>query len=244
MKKSVVTLIAAILLSLPLNAVAEEFVIAFAEWPPYTMMENKQPSGIDIEIGRELCKRVGIKPKFRMLPWQRALKYMKNGKVNALLTPKYSEERGKFMYYPSEPIRIEKRVLLVQKGSDIKVDKLDDLKGRKVGVVRGYSYTKEFDNYEGMNKVLCNDDDQLARIFAKKRVPIIAGVEEGSMKYLCKKAGVEAETVYVLGGEPTYIGLSRKATGSEGESLVEKFSKAVHQLKEEGFIKKTESKYF
>ncbi len=243
MKRFFVTLSLAMLLSMPVRALAEKVVIAFAVWPPYTMMENGQPSGIDIEIARELCRRVGTESGFRELPWTRALNYLENGKADALLTPKQTEEREKFMYYPSEPIRIEKRVILVPKGSGIKITKLDDLKDKNIGVVRGYAYSPEFDNYQGVKKTVCDDDQQLVTILVKKRVSIIAGVEELSSRYLCKKAGLETEVAYALDGKPTYIAFSKKL-GEKGKALADKFSEALKKLKEEGFIEKVQSKYF
>ncbi len=244
MKKLIVTFAFFVLAFLPTNARAEKVVIAFAVWPPYTMTENGQPSGIDIEIARELCRRVGIESEFQEFPWIRALNYLENGKADALLTPKQTEEREKFMYYPSEPIRIEKRVILVPKGSGIKITKLDDLKDKNIGVVRGYAYSPEFDNYQGVKKTVCDDDQQLVTILAKKRVSIIAAVEEVSAIYLCKKAGIEVEVAYVLGGTPTYIAFSKKSLGEKGKALAEKFGEALKKLKEEGFIEKVQSKYF
>jgi polar amino acid transport system substrate-binding protein len=138
---------------------------------------------------------------------------------------------------------IEKTVILAPKGSGMKINSLDDLKGKVVGAVRGYAYDPKFDNEKGIEKAECNDDAELVKIFAKGRVSLAAGADEGSMKYLCKKAGFEAEVVYVLNEMPSYIAFS-KAKGERGKALNEKFSQALRQLKDEGFIKKIESKYF
>jgi len=243
-RRLIVAFTLSILFFSPAIVPAEKLVISFAAWPPYTMIKDGQASGIDVETARELCGRLGIEPKFREFPWKRALKYMKTGKVDALLTPRRTREREEFIYYPSEPMRIEKAVLLARKGSGIKATGLEELRGKRVGVVRGYAYAPELDSNQEIERIVCNDDEQLVRILAKGRVPLIAGAEEGSMRYLCKQAGFEIEVVCVLDGIPTYIGFSKKALGEKTRGLAEKFSKALRQLKEEGFIKKIESRYF
>ncbi len=244
MKKLILISAVVILIFLPAGALAETLMIALAEWPPYIMGGKDQPSGIDVDIAREMCRRLGIEPEFHMLPWKRALKYMEKGKMEAILTPRRTPEREKFMYYPSEPIHIEKTVLIIPKGSGIKIGRLDDLKGKDVGIVRGYAYDPEFDKYPDIKKSVCDDDEELVKIFALKRVSVIAGADEGSMRYLCKQAGIEIEVAYVFSGIPSYIAFSKKATGEKGKVLAEKFAEALRGLKDEGFVRKIESKYF
>ncbi len=242
MKKTVATFIMAVLLSLPVSALAEKLLFVTSDQPPYVMSENGQPAGLDIDVIRELCRRLGVEAEIQVLPWKRALYHTEKGDADAIFAPRHTEERAKFLYYPSEPFIIERTVILVPKGSGIKINSLDDLKGKVVGTVRGYSYDPKFDTEKGIEKVECNDDAELVKIFAKGRISLTAG-SEGSMKYLCKKAGFEAETVYVLNDAPTYLAFS-KAKGEKGKALAEKFSQALRQLKDDGFFKKIESKYF
>jgi len=241
--KKLLTLTMAILLSSPLGALAEEVVFATSQWPPYSMLEDGKQTGMNMEIVRELCKRLGFESKIQIFPWKRALMYVKKGEVDAIFSARHTQERAKFLYYPSEAINKERTIILALKGSGIKATKLDDLKGKTIGVVRGYAYGSEFNNHQGLKKMLCNDDDQLVRIFAKKRTELAAGMDEGSMRFLCKKAGIETEVVHVLEETVSYVAFS-KAIGERGKILAEKFGEALRQLKKEGFIEKVQSKYF
>jgi len=72
---------------------------------------------------------------------------------------------------------------------------------------------------------------------------LAAGADEGSVRYLCKKASLETEVVYVFSEAPSYIAFSKKL-GEKGKALADKFSEALKKLKEEGFIEKVQSKYF
>ncbi len=243
MKKLVVALLFSVIFSLPMNALAEKLVFGTAEWPPYVFTENGQPTGIHTEVVLELCKRLNIEPEIQVLPWPRALVYLEKGRTDAIFSARRTEERDKFMLCPSEPIMMEKTVMMALKGSGIKISKLDDLKDKNVGVVRKYTYTPEFDSYQGMKQIVCDNDEQLVKMFAAKRFLLAASSDEGSIKYLCKKAGVEAEVVYVLSETPSYIGFS-KAKGEESKALADKFGEALRKLKEEGFVEKVQSKYF
>ena len=243
MKKSVAVLLTFIFLSLSGSASAEKVVFVTSEWPPYIMSEKGQAAGLDAEIIRELCNRLGVEAEIQILPFKRAMSYVEKGEADAIFSVRQNDDRKKFLYYPSESVMIEKTVILVPKGSGMKINSLDDLKGKAVGVVRGYAYDPKFDNEKGIEKAECNDDAELVKIFAKGRVSLAAGADEGSMRYVCKQAGFEAETVYVLNETPSYIAFS-KAKGERGKALNEKFDQALRQLKDEGFIKKIESKYF
>jgi polar amino acid transport system substrate-binding protein len=245
MKKVIVTLsLTAALLALPAATMAENLVFTGSEWPPYAMLEKGQITGIQVEIIRSLGKRLGFDVEIQILPWKRALMYVKEGKADAVFAPFRTEEREEYMYFTSEPLLIQKLAIVAKKGSGIKADKIDDLKGKVVGVVRGYDNTPEFDNYEGFErKDFSKDDRQLIKKFVNDRIPLIASSDEGVTKYLCKQAGVEIEDVYVLKATPGYIGFSR-TLGEKGITLAEKFSQALRKLKEEGAVQKIESKYF
>lgn len=243
MKKMFMTVILAALLLLPSMAFAEKIVFVSTDWPPYVMSENGKTTGIDTEIVLELCKRLGVEAEIQILPWKRALKTVEKGEADAIFAPRHNEERAAFLYYPSEPLNIEKTVILARKGSGIEVAGPDDLKGKAVGTVRGYTYDPKFDTYKDIEKIECNDDAELVKIFSKGRVPLAASCDEATLRYLCKKAGFDAETVYVMNETPSYIAFS-KAKGEKSKSLCDRFSEALRQLKPEGFIEKIQAKYF
>ena len=244
MKKLFAALMIAVFIGLPGYALAaEKLTVAVADWPPYTFEENGKLTGIIVETIIELCKRNGFEADIHLVPWKRALKEMEEGSSGAIAAPIYTEERAKFLYYPSEPINIEKTVFLGLKESGIKVSKLDDLKDKSIGLVRGYKFTPEFDNHPGIKKVECDDDKQLVKILGAKRIEFAIG-EEAALKYLSKQAGIQVETAQVLTETKGFLGLSKKALGEKGKELAEKFSKTLQDLNKEGFIEKVKSKYF
>lgn len=242
-KKLLATLI--LLVCLPAGALAEKLIISTTEWPPVTIMKDGELTGFATEIVQEVFKRMDIEPEFQIVPWQRAVAYVRDGSAHGIFAPKKTEERLGFLYFCSEPLYMEKLVIIARKGSNIKAAGLEDLKDMIFGVVRGYSYGSVFDGYPGLKKDIADNDRQLLIKLDRSRTDLAAG-EEGNFRFLGKEfGGFESrfETVYILSEDPNYMAFS-KTLGEKGKALAEKFSQIQRQLKQEGMIQKIESKYF
>lgn len=132
MKKLLVTLIVVGLFFSPVGALAEKLVFVTTDWPPYIMSKDGKLTGLDTEIVLELCKRLGFEADIQKVPWKRALKYVKEGVADAIFTPRRTEERAEFLYYPSEPLHIERTAIFAEKGSGMNISRINDLKGKAI----------------------------------------------------------------------------------------------------------------
>ncbi len=244
MKKFIVTLVMATFL-LPGNVLAEKIrLAAMRDFPPFQYREGKQMTGIDVDMVREVCKRLGIEPEFKVVPWKRALKIAKKGDVTGILTALHKEERTKFLYYTTEAIHTQKNVIMARKGSGLmKVSSLDDLKSKTVGVVRGFSYGQEFDNYQGLKKTVCNNQEDMMRIMNIGRIDAALSPEKPFL-FNSRRFGLQNrfEVVYVITEHPAYTVFS-KAIGEKGRVLAEKFDNILKQMKKEGIEQQIIDKY-
>lgn len=82
--------------------------------------------------------------KIDVYPWKRAITMIKKGNADALFSANLTKERTVFAFYPDEPIVKSPWVMWARDGEDLKFSSFNDLLGKKIGVVRGYSYTPEF----------------------------------------------------------------------------------------------------
>ncbi len=214
------------------------------DFPPYQYVENNQPTGIDVEIAREVFKNLGIKLKLEVVPWKRALKYAEDGNVSGLIAALKTEEREKFLYYTSEPVHIQKNVVIAGKESKIKISSPEDLKGKEVGVLAGFSYGPAIDSLQGLKKTVCNDQQEMIKILDKGRINVVLG-SDGPFWFNCKKLGFKDhfEIVHVIAELPAYTAFSMKGSGEKGEMLAEKFSKEIRRLRESGWEKEVIEKY-
>lgn len=227
---------------MPITSIAEELVFVTSIWPPYVIEENGKIEGIDADTVREICKRQGIDGKIQNVPWKRALYLVEKGEADAIFSPKSNEERAAFLFFPKEPLNIEKTVIAAKKGSKISASSLNDFEGKIIGIVRGYVYSPEFDKHPALRKKTCDNDDQMVAMLNQNRLELIVG-EEGGIKFIAKKLGFQIETVYILEETPNFVAFS-KTKGEKGKSMAENFSQTLIDLKEDGTYEKIRSKYF
>ena len=210
--KKLVSACVIIILSLSLHAAAETITfVTGANSPPYTYVENEKIVGLNIDIVTEACKRLGSEAEIRREPWKRSLRSMEQGEADGIISPTYTEERNKFLCYPSESLGTSIKVIIITpKGSNIKITGLDDIKDENIGVVTDYSYGSEFDHYQGLKKISCYDEDQLFRMLNLGRMNI-AVTREIPFRYITKNLGLRDrfEIAYVLNDNQLYVAFSR-----------------------------------
>ena len=112
-------------------------------WPPYAIQTGDGVSGLSVEVARAVYARLGIHDiEIILLPWVRAMDMARFGEADGLLNVNYTPERAALYRFPYEPLVETPWNIWTRKGATIR--SLDDLKGKKIGVVLGYAYTLEF----------------------------------------------------------------------------------------------------
>ncbi len=191
---------------LSVNTFADEINIVTEEYPPYEYIENGQWVGLNVDIVREVCKRVGDTLVFESYPWKRCIKMMQEGTAEGIMSLIKTPERAKFISFPAFNLSNEKNVIFSHKGSGIKINSLDDLKGKFLGVQKKYSYGERFDNYQGLDKEYCDSLENLLKKYEKGRMELIIG-NEAVIMYMNKQMGLKpVEVVYAVSEDSLNIG--------------------------------------
>lgn len=78
-------------------------------WYPFTYVkeDNKQASGLHIDIITQALKNLGYEPNYKPMPWQQCLKEGKTGLVDAVATVSYKKDRALYLDYPSDAMDAE-----------------------------------------------------------------------------------------------------------------------------------------
>lgn len=114
-------------------------------WPPYQTHYQGTVTGFSTQVVHAVLENMGAKVEStKAFPWQRALEIIRSGDAHALFSANHTPDRETFARYPSEPI-VESPWTIWTK--DKEISQLTDLKGLRIGVVQGYSYTPEFWNF-------------------------------------------------------------------------------------------------
>lgn len=122
------------------------------DWPPYSFQdtESKAITGFSTEVVAAVLGEMGVAiAENTIYPWARVQQYVYQGKVDAAYTASVNEERNKFCYFPTESLVETTWVLFINREDKerLQFESFDDLKGRRIGLIRGYNYPKAFKEY-------------------------------------------------------------------------------------------------
>lgn len=193
MEKKLFVLISILLLCVSIaNGQERVLRVDCDEWPPYQLEQGGVITGYSAEVVREVFKAMDQPIEFNLFPWKRALMRIRSGDSDAFFSVGLAEERELFAYYPEEPVFETDWVLWARKKAGLKFDSWDDLEGKRLGLVRGYSYTKEF--WREIKARTIYEEALSDEINFKKlqlgRVDYIVA-ESGNGYYLHKKLGLK-----------------------------------------------------
>jgi len=216
------------------------------EWAPYQIVENGKVTGFSTEVVESVFRRMNVSVEsITAFPWKRAVVVFEKGKADALFSANYTEERTKFARYPQESIVESPWVLWVRSEDEAIFKSWEDLRGKRIGVVRGYSYTDEFWNFIKKNATydeVTSDEINFRKLDAC-RVDYVAA-ELGNGLYIIKKLGLNSihplmETP--LKSDGLYIMFNKSKISAE---FVEQFSGELAKFKKESVYQYIHEKYF
>lgn len=199
---------------------AETIVLVFDSLPPYEYLENGVAKGLNVDIIKSVCKKLGVTPVFREYPWSRAMHMVKNGEADAIFSLYKTKEREEFLLYPTLPLNDETNVIIVPKESTLRAGSLDDMKKWRVGVVQDYSYGEKFDNYAAIFKEASTDNEQLLRKLEGGRLDAVI---INKKVFFNLKADEKFKIIYTVNTEALYIAFSKKS--KKAQRLVGQFSR-------------------
>ncbi|MBF0573182.1 MAG: transporter substrate-binding domain-containing protein, partial [Desulfamplus sp.] len=235
------------------HAEVKELSIATDEWPPYEFKTgvagNESITGFSTEVIIAVMKtlNVGIKDRIKQYPWARAEQMVIKGDADLLYTAANNPEREKITYYAAEPLVSSSWSFFIraEDAGKLKYDSFDDLKGQKIGVVRGYSYTKELWDFlraANLADEVVSDDVNIKKLVGKRFNYIVMDSLNGL--YLLKQMGLADKVVQLpkpLQVSNLYCVFSRNTIDKD---FVDKFSAELKTFKATEEYKTIFDKYF
>lgn len=225
---------------------AKQLSLVCDEWPPYQIAGNGRLSGFSTEIVEIVFVRMKTAiPTIDIYPWKRAIFMIEKGKADALFSANFTEERAAFAFYPDEPLISSPWVMWVRKEDELLFRSFEDLLGKKVGIVRGYSYTAEFwdfvKKYDVYDEVV-NDEMNFKKLDAGRIDFVLA--EFGNGLHIVRKLKLNKIIPLIKNPVKTdelYVIFNKKTVS---RSFVDRFSEELKKLKQEFFYENLYKKYF
>lgn len=215
----------------------ETLTLTTDHWPPYQYEENGRIRGIAADTIQQAAQQLGYVSEIQLFPWKRALKHAETGESDGVLSALFTEERAQYLYYPSEPLfEVRTMFFALKDRPRIQVKGLADLKGLRIGVVSGYSYGAEFDNFPDLQKYACKDDAVLVQNLDKGRLDVAVS-HELAFQAASRALGLQDRftEVYILSQHPMYAAFS-KTLGEKGQRLAAQFDRVLREMKANGQI--------
>lgn len=174
------TLMSLLLLLAPTLQADPSLTVAWSHWPPFSQIDDKgQLDGLDVSLTRQILQRAGFTPKFRELPWARALHMVEHSQLDVAMAALPLPERQSYARF-SAPYRQSAYVLLSNNpipGHQDRWDKLDNLaalcneKGLKIGKLRGTRPMHQMDSCPALKMATeYNADDRLIDLLLARRL--------------------------------------------------------------------------
>ncbi len=208
--------------------------IVISNWPPYKSMELID-GGVATDITKEALNRAGYQVTVVNVPWKRALVGAYNGAYDVVPAIWSSPEREQKLFF-SDPI-LDSRVVVIWLDSfRFNYENMGDLKGKSVGVGRGWSYPLAFENADFFKRLPAVDlEANFRRLFAR-RVNIIVGEELAARYVLQKKFSDRSGHVRFssasLQVKPLKVAFSRSLNNYK--DITRKFNAAMQSIRDDG----------
>lgn|GEM_PF-1584366 len=123
------------------NRKAPVLIGAETDWPPFDFVEDEKATGYSNDLMRLVAKKVGLKVKFvHGLTWAELLKQFNNKKIDILPALYKTPERERAFAMTSSYAANPSVLVAHEKASGLR--NLEDLAGKKLAVVEGFSITR------------------------------------------------------------------------------------------------------
>jgi len=225
-------------LALPVAALAGETLVGVdSENPPFMSAKDGKAVGLYPAIITAAFAAMGDTVQIDPKPWKRCLSDTDAGTAGTGGIYKNDERLKKYDF--SEQIFVEKMAVYFNKSHPVTFNGVADLLGKKVGVVRGWSYGDDFDKAAKEGKITTEEvtsDAQNFQKLAAGRVDVVLAIEEAGNSQLKagKQTGLERAPTYLF-QNPTYLAFNKSSKQTE---LLAKFNKVIAEMKKSAKLDK------
>lgn len=208
-----------------------------AEFAPFEYLEKNEIVGFDIDLLNAISKETGIEFKIKDMAFDGLLPALQTKKVDLVIAGMTATpEREKTVLF-SKPYFTAKQVIITKK-TDNSLKTFDDLSGKKVGVMLGFTGDTVVSEIKGAKVERFNAAYAAIMALNQGKIDAVVLDSEPAKKYIANSK--ELVIADVPAEEEDYAIAVRK----NDKDLIEKINTAVDKLKTNGEYDKILKKYF
>ena len=223
-----------LLLLLATSLAAQQLKILGSQYPPYSYLENGRAVGLCSEIVRALLRELAIEAEITIAPWSRSYKTALEERNVLLFTIARTPEREELFHWVGVIVSGETHLYALKEREDIVINRIEDAKRYRIGVVRDDIRATFLRNQGVTNLDEVTGSENNAQKLAMGWIDLWAE-EENAAPFTFKKLGNDPlatlKKVYTLDLRlDGYLAFSRDSD----PELVQKFRDALERLKGSG----------
>ena len=231
------------LLTLNLNAkTIKEGVLTIATegtYAPFSYYDDKNElKGYDVDIAREVAKKLNLKIEFLTVPWDAMLAAFDAGKADAVFNQVSVTDERKKKYDYAQPYTVVHGAIITHKDND-DIKSFDDLKGKKNADSATSNWAKVAASY-GAQNVTVDSFSKSMELLVSKRVDTVVRDNIVFYDFIKQRPGAPVK-IAAEGSDTDYTAPIVQKGNTE---LAEQISKAIEELKNEGKLAEISIKYF
>ncbi|MFC0523812.1 transporter substrate-binding domain-containing protein [Pontibacillus salicampi] len=208
----------------------------------YHKEENNELTGYDIEVMREVAKKLDIEVTFEEIGIDGIFAALKSGRIDAAINDIGIKEERKKTYSFSDPYKYSYTTMIVREEDLSGIESIEDVKGKKAGGAANTGYSQLAEHY-GAEVVTYGNatNDVYLRDVDNGRTDLIIN------DYYLQSLALEAMPQFDLTLHPDIkMNPSKQAImmGKEDQELQKKINEAIAELHEDGTLTEISKKFF
>ncbi len=218
-------------------------------YAPFTFLDEKgELTGYDVEVVKEIAKRVDLEVKFLPTPWDSMFLGLDSKKFDLIANQiaKNTEREKKYLFSDSYLISGVQIIVRGDRPGTFS-NGLSDLKGLKVGTSVGSNYSKLLEEFNAKNgksfdvKYYDGNVSVVLQDISNGRLDATLN-DRLTVGFNVKKLGLNAKPVGApIALEPSHLVVRKD---KESEALLQKINQGLAAVKKDGTLAKLSEKWF
>ena len=198
-----------------------------AEFPPFEYLDKGEVVGFDIDLVKAIGEKIGMDIVIKDMSFDGLIPALEMNKIDIVIAGMTANEERKKTVNFSEPYYTANQVIILNESNeDIKT--FDDLNGKLVGVVLGFTGDVVVSEMKEVKSKKYNASYAAIMELQSKKIDAIVLDSETALNYVKHNKALKlAETA----GEPEEYAI---AISKKNVDLLEKINKALEEIKADG----------
>lgn len=212
-------------------------------WAPYFDLTDGTAKGLSVDIITEALKSQGYDLEIKVIPWARALKGVIDAQYDILPDAWYTKERAKNLNFSNH--YFVNRIKVISRIDDTFVfEDIKSLSKKRIGVIRDYSYSQEFNDFTEVLKVPTNSLEQSLRLLLEKKVDGILADEKVFLDLIKDRPEIITSIKISkndLDQSKLFVACGFK--NKRNKEIIQAFNKGLEEIKKNGIYDSILEKY-